>query len=75
MQYIPYDEGWRAYVDGEEVDVEETGDGFLAIWPDAGQHEIVLRFVPQGFKLGLLISICGWITFVALNVLLKPHEK
>ena len=72
---IPYDEGWRAYVDGEEVDVEETGDGFLAIWPDAGQHEIVLRFVPQGFKLGLLISICGWITFVALNVLLKPHEK
>ena len=65
---IPYDEGWQAYIDGKRVDVERTGDGFLALWPDAGEHDIVLRFVPEGFRLGIIISIAGWIIYIIVFV-------
>lgn len=65
---IPYDEGWHAYVDGEEVDVEETGDGFLALWPEEGQHDITLKFIPDGFVPGVIISIIGWLIYIPVCI-------
>ena len=65
---IPYDEGWHAYVDGEEVDVEETGDGFLALWPKEGQHDITLKFIPDGFVPGVIISIIGWLIYIPVCI-------
>ena len=70
---IPYDEGWKAYVDGEKADVEEIGDGFLALWLSPGEHEVVLKFIPDGFVIGLLISITGWIIFA--GILIIKHKK
>ena len=72
---IPYDEGWQAYIDGKRVDVERTGDGFLALWPDAGEHDIVLRFVPEGFRLGIIISIAGWIIYIIVFVFTIKKSK
>ncbi|MBQ2643120.1 MAG: YfhO family protein [Eubacterium sp.] len=63
---IPYDAGWTAYVDGEKVETSEIcNKALLGIsLPEAGHHEIVLKYVPQGFVPGLLITIGGILIFV-----------
>ncbi len=37
--------GWRAYVDGQEVEIEvATPEGFITVRVPAGEHEVVVRF-------------------------------
>ncbi|MBO4863712.1 MAG: YfhO family protein [Eubacterium sp.] len=68
---IPYDEGWKAYADGERVETEMVGDGFLGLRLDAGEHEIELKFIPNGFIPGLIISIIGWCIFIGILIIRK----
>lgn len=53
---IPYDEGWQAAVDGEPVEIRKLKDTFLGVPVSDGLHEITLRFIPQGLKIGACIS-------------------
>ena len=69
---IPYDEGWQIYLDGNRVDEDDIdiiGGGFLGIWADEGQHTLRMKFVPQGRKLGILISIVCWIIYLLIVVI------
>ncbi len=54
---IPYDKGWRVYLDGERT-TAFTGAGIFLMVSDvpAGEHTIELRYVPQGFVPGMMIS-------------------
>lgn len=64
MTSIPYDPGWKVFVDGVETDITEVKDTFLGVELTPGTHTIELRFMPQGLVLG------GLITALSLTMLL-----
>lgn len=53
---IPYDAGWTATVDGEKIKPDREKEGFLGLKLSAGEHEITLRYFPQGLKIGAVLS-------------------
>lgn len=56
---IPYDKGWKAYVNGTEVPVEAFHDAFVQVPLPAGDNHLVLVFIPQGLQTGLWITLAG----------------
>lgn len=54
---IPYDKGWRAYVDGKEVQLEPFANSLLTIPLTAGTHKIKLIYIPTGLVEGICISV------------------
>ncbi|MGX7265065.1 YfhO family protein [Enterococcus crotali] len=60
---IPYDKGWKAYIDGEKVDIPTFKDAFLAIPVPKGTHTIEFVFLPQGFAIGASLFILCILTF------------
>lgn len=63
---IPYEAGWKAYVDGEEVEIKPIGNCMLSFDITKGEHEIVLKYLPNGFIPGLIVSILCLMGFAAL---------
>ena len=37
---VPYEEGWKAYVDGKEVTITPVGNALVAFNLDKGEHTI-----------------------------------
>ena len=72
---IPYEKGWQAYVDGEEVEITPVGDALLAFPITKGEHSIVLKYKPNGFVPGLIISIIALLGFAAYCVLTYILKK
>ena len=72
---ISYNTGWKAYVDGSEVEITPVGDSELAFELDAGRHHIELKYIPEGFILGLMISIFAVLLFIGLIFAVKYKEK
>ncbi len=61
---VPYDEGWTIYVDGEKTEYYPIGTALTGIHLEAGEHEIQMRFVPSGFKEGILLSLLCLLLFL-----------
>lgn len=58
---IPYDKGWQAKVDGKKVDIKPFKHALITLPLSKGTHIVQLTFLPQGFRLGvilLVISTC-----------------
>lgn len=53
---LPYVRGWHAEVNGESVETFQTYGGLTGIYLEAGQHNVVLRYLPDSFVYGLVIS-------------------
>ncbi|OPZ88388.1 MAG: Bacterial membrane protein YfhO [Firmicutes bacterium ADurb.Bin419] len=68
---IPYDKGWKAYVDGTEVELKTFADSLIAIPLNAGVHKIKMTFVPTGFTEGICISIIPTLLVLILLLLTK----
>ncbi|MBR4419531.1 MAG: YfhO family protein, partial [Clostridia bacterium] len=62
-----FDEGYRVKINGKRVSTFSV-NGFLAIELLAGDNEIVVDFIPQGFYLGLIIFTLGLILVVAYMI-------
>ena len=72
---IPYDEGWRAEVDGENVPITKLG-GFIGVHLDEGSHQVTLSFMPKGFMVGCIISISSLIgLFIIMFVKRKKRAN
>ncbi len=56
---IPYEKGWRAYVDGEPVEIAPYADTFLSLDLDAGEHTVVFKYTPDGLIPGIVITLSG----------------
>lgn len=52
-----YYPGWVAYVDGTETKIYRANYAFRAVQVPSGAHQIIFRFKPQSFYLGLKISL------------------
>ncbi len=68
---IPYDKGWKIWVDGTAVSGRSVFDAFLGVDLEPGEHKIRLSYEPQGLKTGAVITgvsaaavaalaVCGW---------------
>ena len=66
MTSIPYDPGWKIFVDGVETDITEVKDTFLGVELTPGTHTIELRFMPQGLVLGGLITVLSLVMLLAI---------
>lgn len=68
---IPYDPGWRAFINGQEVEPIRVIDGtFMAVLlPKEGDYNIVFDFECPGLKIGVIVSICG--IFALLSVIFE----
>ena len=69
---IPFDEGWTAKVDGQEVEVKKLNGAFIGIELTKGNHDIELKYTPPGFKIGMGISI---VSVTALIFLIRLNRK
>ena len=58
MLSVPYENGWHAYVDGEETAIQRINYGFSGIQLSEGDHEIVMEYRCPGFLPGVFGSIC-----------------
>ncbi len=63
---IPYVTGWRAYVDGEEVDITPVGDAMLAFKLSKGRHTVDIKYSPEGFTAGIAVTIAGFLIFILM---------
>lgn len=61
---IPYENGWKIYVDGEEQKIEKADLGFQGIPISAGNHSLRLEFAPPLLSEGLRASVVFWILFL-----------
>lgn len=64
---IPFEEGWTAFIDGEETKVLSTADDTLmCLEVPEGRHTIELKFFPAGLKSGLMITGSGILLIVIM---------
>lgn len=63
---IPYEEDWNITLDGESVKPQKAMGALLMVPMTSGSHHLELHYIPQGFYLGLVISIISLIMFVLM---------
>ena len=68
---IPYDLGWKVYVDGKETNTYSIGNALLGYDMPKGDHVIELVYKIPYFKLGLGISLTSLGLLVIWQVLKK----
>ena len=73
---IPYSEGWRAYIDGEETEVICPEDSHLILLPvEEGQHTVEMKYSVPGLKVGLLISAGAAVLLILALFLEYKRER
>lgn len=67
---VPYELGWKAYVDGKETEIEPVfGEAFIGLNLSPGEHEISLQFEQPLAKEGKWLSIFGVVMLILLFAL------
>jgi len=61
---VPYDEGWKITVDGEETETYRVGEALTGIDLAEGDHDISMVFTPEGLWLGSILSLVCVMLFV-----------
>ena len=61
---IPFENGWKIYVDGQEQEIEKADLGFQGVKISAGSHSLHLEFTPPLLAEGLKASAVFWILFL-----------
>ncbi len=72
---IPYDKGWSAKVDGQAVKIKQAQTGFMTVPVSKGPHTIVLSFIPQGLKIGIICFISAIVLFLSYDRYLKKRIR
>ena len=70
--FIPYDKGWKVYVDGEKVETKKMFDTFISVDLEKGKHEIEFIFIPRGLILG---SVVTCLSIILLIIYLKKSNR
>lgn len=71
---IPFEKGWKAYVDGKETKVWQGNIGFSAIFLDAGKHKIMFRYSTPMLKEGIAGSFLGLLLLIVWCIVLYNDE-
>ncbi len=71
---IPYTQGWKAYIDGQETDILRGNIMYMALPLEKGEHKIILKYSTPGLKIGTIVSIFGIVCFIGI-VLYEKKKK
>lgn len=71
---IPYDNGWKVYVDGKRVETYKTVETFVGFDITEGEHTIVMKYQPTIFYIGIITSLSGAALFIVLILLDKKKR-
>lgn len=63
---VPYSDGWRAEVDGEQTDILKANIGFMAIPLTQGEHTVEFTYRTPYLITGLCISLFFFVVFLFL---------
>lgn len=63
---IPYEEGWKIYIDGKRVQTTKLIDTFLGAKIQDGQHEVRLLFRPDYLYISAAISFAGVLLLIVI---------
>ena len=72
---IPHTEEWTIRIDGAPVETFRANYGFYGFVVPQGSHEIVAKYTPKGFGLGLCISGAGALVCVLVSILLGRRTR
>lgn len=64
--------GWTAKINGKETEVLTVDGGFMAVKVEAGENHIEFNYEVPGLKLGVAISLIG---FVGMCLMFVPTRK
>ncbi|EXM38929.1 hypothetical protein RASY3_11415 [Ruminococcus albus SY3] len=72
---IPYEKGWSAKVNGEEVKVEKVNYGMMAVLVPAGDSEIVFSYSADGQTKGIALTIFGFVALAGYLIYRRFFDK
>ncbi len=72
---IPYDANWRAWIDGEEVEVYENLQALVAFDGEVGTHSVVIKYVPKQLHMGIAITAASWAVLLAIFFIERSCKK
>lgn len=62
--------GWMAEIDGQPAPIWRANYLFRAVSLPAGEHQVIWKYSPKSFWVGLLISVISWIFVGIIGLLL-----
>lgn len=72
---IPYSKGWKAYLDGKEVELMKCNIQYMAINVPGGSHNIKLVYSTPLLKFGFIVSLLSLILYLVLNIKYKIYDR
>ena len=72
---IPYEDGWRVLINGEEAERTTFGGCLMAFDLEPGEYYIVMHYVPAGLWTGIFVSGVSIVLFVGVMLLGNMHKK
>ena len=72
---VPYEEGWKAYVNGKPAEIEKVNSGFMAVLAKSGVNEIEFRYTTPGLFVGVIITVFSAFIFAAYLLIIKAYRK
>ena len=77
MTTIPYDAGWKVFVDGKQVDTYSVYNDTLMAFniENAGEHEIEFKYMPDIYVISGIISAVSLAVFAVIAVLEFKKSK
>ena len=70
----PYDKGWKVKIDNKTVKTKALDNCFLSFDIEKGSHIVELRFMPDKFLLGLIISIISVLILTFVIIFKKKNR-
>ncbi len=65
---IPYDKGWKVWVDYEEVEPIAFNDALISLNLTEGTHIIKFSYEPEGLRIGTMITIASIGLFLMIAI-------
>jgi uncharacterized membrane protein YfhO len=70
-----FEEGWKAFVNGQEKPIIKTNLTFRGIQLPQGDQQVVLRYEPQSFTAGMYLTLSGLILTTILILMSIKKQK
>ncbi len=72
---VPYDRGWKAYVDGKAAKTGRAAGNLLGVSAGKGKHVVEFRYISPGQIAGYIVSLLSVIVFCVYFILSKRGKK
>lgn len=72
---VPYDEGWTAYVNGKETEIEKVNAGFMAVKVGAGSSTIRFEYLTPGLVDGLITTGGACVVLLCYILIFNLYAK